>query len=115
MSSWQMPPDINEKEKIVGGILTLSQVGWLGIGVGGCFATVVVMKLMGLGWAGFIFGIPFIVEGIRFAIVKKEDLTLFKYYRIRSSFRKKVKLLPNVRNINVGDVEIIVKKERTTK
>lgn len=108
-----MPPDINEKEKIVGGILTLGQVGWIAIGAACCLTTGLLLKLMDFGWFGFIVGIPFIIQGFRFALVKKEDLTLFKYYKVKAGFKRKTKYLPNTRDINISDVEVIVKKETT--
>lgn len=94
-SLYIVPPDMKEKEKIVGGILTISQFGWL---------------MLGLALAGFIFIILYelfaiyslivavptgLALGLPFAFYKKEELTLFQYLRLKSVFKKKPKQVPN--------------------
>lgn len=97
MAVYQVPPDMKEKEKIIGGLLNINQLLWLiaGFAIG---ATVFVMLF------SFIGGIPALVIGGVFSLtttpfifVKKQDLTLFQYYRYKFAFKRKNHYLPNKR------------------
>jgi uncharacterized membrane protein YhiD involved in acid resistance len=83
MASYNVPPDISEKEKIVGGLLTFAQLIWLIVGVG--ITAVISMFLFAfLGnisiIVGVLIGIPF---GICFAFVKVHTLSLAEYLKLR--------------------------------
>lgn len=100
MSSYTVPPDTREKEKIVGGLLYLSQAFWLLLGfvIGGS----VFILLYNLIGGAFSFGLGVIIAGaigVPFAFYKKEDLTLFQYLRLKRAFKKKAQKLPNQRGI----------------
>jgi hypothetical protein len=98
MGNYTVPPDTKEKEKIVGGLLYLSQAFWLFLGfiiggtafillygvIGGAFSIVIGIILAG--------GI-----GVPFAFYKKEELTLFQYLRLKHKFKRRIQKLPNMR------------------
>ena len=94
MSTYIVPPDMKEKEKIVGGVLTFPQFGWLmgGLVLAGVIFIVLfpLMNIFGLVLAlpvGLVFGLPF-------AFYKKEDLTFFRYLVLKRKFKGKNLRLP---------------------
>lgn len=97
MKAYNVPPDMNEKEKVIGGILTLNQFFWLIGGVGlGSVIFFVLFKLIGSIPAAII-ALLFACSGIPFALYKKKELTLFRYILLKRKFKKKQKKLPNKR------------------
>lgn len=96
MRSYTVPPNMNEKEKVIGGILNLNQFFWiLGGLVLGAIVFVLLFPLLNkfaLAPAGI-----FSLTGIPFAIVKVKELTLFEYLKRNKAFKKKNKYLPNTR------------------
>lgn len=88
---------MNEKEKIIGGILNLNQFFWV---LGGLIIGAVVFALsfpvVG-GTLSLILGALFCLTGIPFAVYKKNGLTLYQYITYKRKFNKKVKKLPNIR------------------
>lgn len=102
MGNYTVPPDTKEKEKIVGGLLYLSQAFWLALGfvIGSC----TFILLYGLLGGVFSITIGIIIAGgvgVPFAFYKKEELTLFQYLRLKRKFKKKIQKLPNLRK---GDI-----------
>lgn len=96
MKSYTVPPDINEKEKIIGGVLNLNQFFWL---LGGLLLGVSVFMLVypilnkySLIIAGFVS-----LSGIPFVIIKIKGLTLYEYLKRKKAFDKKTKYLPNIK------------------
>lgn len=89
---------MNEKEKVIGGILNINQFFWvlgglvLGATVFGLFFTVT-----GMGGFSLFVGGVFCLSGTPFALYKKNGLTLFEYIVRKRKFKKKVKKLPNQR------------------
>ena len=99
MRNYVVPPDVNEKEKIVGGIFNINQFFWLLGGLGlGALMLILTFPLFGKG-ALFIGGL-FSLSGIPFVAIKPKDLTLFEYMKRKRKFKKKTKYLPNERKIN---------------
>lgn len=98
MRSYSVPPDVNEKEKIIGGVLDLHQFFWI---LGGLLIGTLVFILLFpvFGKFSLIFGVIFSFSGVPFVVVKKEGLPLFEYYKRKKSFDKKTKQLPNKRKI----------------
>lgn len=94
-----MPPDTQEKEKIIGGILTLPQGAWIGLPTVG-FAGIS-LSLMGvLGKLIFVLVPVGFGLGCLFAFKKKLGYSLFKYMGLKRKFNKKEKSLINTRDIN---------------
>ena len=93
-STHYIPPDTSEEEKIVGGILTKTQLIWiiLGAGIGIIFA-LVGYALIGI--IGFILVFPPIGYGIYFATKKVENMTLFQYLIYKHRYKKKTKIYIN--------------------
>lgn len=100
MAEYKMTPDIREKEKIVGGLFTISQTVFLGLGivVGGGLGLILWQAtgqlLIGLV-ALFIGALPF----IPFAFVTISELgnmELFRYLVIRMRFRKSQRVFVNM-------------------
>lgn len=96
MRSYSVPPDMNEKEKVIGGILDLYQFFWIlgGLLIG---ALVFIALFPVFGRGSLFFGILFSLSGVPFVVIKKEGLTLFEYLKRKKRFEKKSKYLPNKR------------------
>lgn len=96
MRVYSVPPDINEKEKIIGGFMDIGQFVWIICGVilgliTGISLFFVIKKI------GIIIGVIVSFSGVPFAFKKVEGLTLFEYLRKKRVFNKKNKYLPNKR------------------
>ena len=95
---YQVPPDMKEKEKIIGGLLTLQQFYWILGGTGlGAVLFIATYVLTHIGFLAIMLGILGIASGVPFAIVKKNDLPLFTYLSRKRQFKKKEKKLINKR------------------
>ncbi len=94
---FSVPPDSKEKEKLVGGYLTLPQFGWLILGfvIGmGIF----LMFYKALPILGIIIGASvFLGIGGTFAFYKKEGETFFRYLVLSKRYRNKTKHLPSIK------------------
>jgi len=105
MAVYNVPPDISEKEKIVGGILTSAQLICLLAGIGGAaifsFIFFAIIKT-----AAIILGlIIFVPIGGAFAMVKVKGLSLFEYLKRKRYHKKIVKKIPNHR-VEADDFEL---------
>ena len=93
---YSVPASTNEKEKIVGGILTLNEVIWVGFGVLVFFIFSLLffssLKLFSL-LVGLILGSPFAA----FGIVKIHGVSLMTYIKRKRAFKKLNKRLPKKR------------------
>lgn len=87
---YSMPPDTNEREKIVGGLLTLGQAAWIAVG-GVLYVIWILVTYRVLGAFSFILGIGFLVFGFYFGLKKVDDLPYPKYLRLKRIYKKKVK------------------------
>lgn len=98
MRSYNIPPDMNEKEKIIGGVLDLGQFFWI---LGGLLlgALVFVILFPLLNKFSLIFALIFGLSGVPFVVIKKEGLTLFEYHKRKRKFNKKTHKLPNRRKL----------------
>lgn len=96
MASYKMSADTSEKEKVVGGILTAAQGGWLALGCG-----IIAVLLLGLSRfmppiiALIIALPPGLAVGLSFAFYKKKELTLFQLLSLKRQFKKKSKIMLN--------------------
>lgn len=97
MATYSVPPDISEKEKIVGGILTAAQLICVLVGVG-CAAIFSFATFAFLGTASIIMGvIIFIPVGFVFALFKVKGLPLYTYIKLKKYHKTITKRLPNYR------------------
>lgn len=95
---YQVPPDMKEKEKIIGGLLTLQQFYWiLGGGGLGAFLFISTYLITKIGGLAIFLGILGMASGLPFALIKKHELPLFTYLRRKRQFKKKEKKLINKR------------------
>lgn len=93
---YRLTTDMSEKEKVIGGILTLGQGMWLVTGL--LIAAGVFMALVNTipkGVALFIGIIPGAAIAVPFAFYEPGGLKLSEYIRLRVKFRKKTKFLTN--------------------
>jgi hypothetical protein len=98
MRVYTVPPDMKEKEKIIGGILNINQFFWiLGGLVLGASVFALTFTLTKMGGFSLTLGGLFCLTGVPFALYKKNGLTLFQYITRKRKFKKKVKHLPNKR------------------
>lgn len=93
---YKVSADTSEKEKIVGGIMTINQAGWIVLGLlisAAIFA--LLYKWLGPAVALIICAIPGLTFGGIFAFYKKEQLPLATYLIYKRNFKKKSKRLVN--------------------
>lgn len=91
---YSMPPDTNEKEKIIGGIFTLGQIVWVAGGII-IFVLIILSSFRYLGFFSVILGFPFVVTGFVFALVKVNNFPLPTYLKLKNRFKKKAKYYIN--------------------
>lgn len=94
MMSYHIPPKTDDEEKIVGGVLTLRQVAFIGGGVLLGFLTAVSLFFV-IGNFSIIVGILVAFSGTPFAFYKKNNLTLIGNWRRKKEYEKKNKYLIN--------------------
>lgn len=98
MRKYTIPPTIREKEKVIGGVLSMEEfmylIGGLIIGI---FVFICLMNISKI-IAGIIGGI-FALSGIPFAFIKPKGYSIPKYLKYKKEFKNKTKKLPNKRNI----------------
>lgn len=98
MRTFAVPPNMSEKEKIVGGMFDLGQAFWLAAGL---VSAIVVFLLFNpiLGKFSLVLALPFVFSGLPFVFYKPKGLTLYKYLIRKKEFKKKTKHLPYKRKI----------------
>jgi len=88
---------MNEKEKVIGGILNINQFFWiLGGLIVGALMFACLFPITG-GTVALVIGFLFCFTGLPFAIYQKNGLTLYRYIYLKRKFKKKVQKLPNKR------------------
>ena len=95
MLEYQMPPDISEREKIVGGVLSAGQLLWM---VGGVAIAVAISLALNkaLGVASFVIGIPIgVAFGCVFAFLKPHKIPFARYIKLKIRHAKQIKHLVN--------------------
>jgi len=97
MRMYTVPPNMNEKEKVIGGIFNINQFFWVlgGLGLSAIVFSVMFSVIGGTG--ALVLAFPFLFTGLPFALYKKHDLTLFQLMTLRRKFKRKVKKLPNMK------------------
>ena len=97
---YNVPADIREKEKIIGGLLTIGQGAWLMggfiLGLGSFAGVYLLTRMVPLA---IIVGLPMAGTGIPFAFFKKNGVPLPTYIVRKYMFNKKSHKLINKRNI----------------
>lgn len=94
--SYKMSADTSEKEKVIGGILTAAQGGWLALG--GVIIAIILVSLAQIlppAIALIIALPPGLAVGLSFAFYKKEGLTLFQLLTLNHKFKVKSKVMLN--------------------
>lgn len=95
---YKIPPDVKEKEKVIGGYLTLIEFLWLLGGLGsGLFLFVIFWLLTSSLFVGLFFFILGPALAAPFAFYKKKDLALFDYLKFRRQLLKRNVVLPNTK------------------
>lgn len=125
MLEYQMPPDISEREKIVGGVLSAGQLLWM---VGGVAIAVAISISLNkaLGVASFIIGIP--IGGAfacLFAFVKPHKIPFARYLKLKIRHQRQIKHLVNHDSVkdsydldeykNLRDEKLLRKQSKTKK
>lgn len=95
---YNIPPDIKEKNKMIGGIFTVNQIFWLIGGglIGALFFLIFFTGTKNLGFSMFFF-ILGILLSFPFVFYKKGDLTLWQYLVRKHQFNQKTTRLINKR------------------
>lgn len=98
MARYTVPVDTREKEKIVGGFLTMVQLFWIigGIGFGMLLFILFFMttKVLPISVFAFIIGM---LTTLPFAFITKDGLPLFEFLKRKRKFLKKSHRLVNKR------------------
>lgn len=93
---YKIPPDVKEKEKVIGGMLTLVQFFWLLGGLGGGLFMFVIVWLV---TTNLFLGLFFLALGLGvaapFAFYKKKDLSFYQYLKYKRQLAKRNVYLPN--------------------
>lgn len=98
MGMYQIPPDVKEKEKVIGGILNLVQFLWLLGGLG--LALLLFLATSGITGSlivGLISALLGIGVSLPFAFYKKRDLSFFQYLKFKRRLKNKNVCLVNKR------------------
>lgn len=96
MRMYRVSADTSEKEKAIGGLLTMAQGAWLGAGVAVGLLTIFGLSKVMHPIAAAIIGL--LLGGgiaIPFAFVKVKRLPLFQYLMLKREFRHKTGHLIN--------------------
>ena len=97
---YNVPADVREKEKIIGGLLTIAQGAWLMggfvLGLGSFAGTYLLTGMVPLA---IIVGLPTACFGVPFAFFKKNGIPLPTYIVRKFKFKRKVHKLINKRDI----------------
>lgn len=97
MASHYIPPETDDKEKIIGGVLDMQQFAFLTVGflIG---AGVALSTFYFLGNFSIVLGLIFGLSGVPFAFYKnkKSGLRLIPHLKRKRAFDKKTKYLFNV-------------------
>ena len=94
MKIYNMPSDVNEKEKIIGGLFTWRQFLWIlagtviGLGVFAIFGQIIGAV------PALILGLACIGASLPFVFYKKHEIYLFEYLKRKHLFKKSIKYLP---------------------
>lgn len=98
---YSVPADVREKEKIIGGLLTIGQGAWLMggfvLGLGSFAGTYLLTKFVPLA---IMTGFPVALTGVPFAFFKKNGVPLPTYIVRKIKFNKKNHHLINKREFN---------------
>lgn len=98
MRKYYIPPTIKDKEKIIGGILTLGQFMFLIVGlVIGLVLGVLLYTLTKSIEIAIIAILAGLATGVPFAFYRKNGLTLTQYIKYKKRFIMKEKKLPKRR------------------
>ena len=93
---YRMSADTSEKEKIIGGILTAGQGGWLALGAGIIGIGLVTLSTVVPPMVALVISAPIgLAFGGMFAFYRKEGLTLFRYLTLHHQFRQENKIMLN--------------------
>lgn len=97
MKIYYVPPDMSEKEKIIGGVFTMEQFLWLlAGGIIGVLVFITTFNALGKVLS-VIISLPFLLLGVPFAFYKVNNLPLFEYLKRKRIFNSKNKYLVNER------------------
>lgn len=99
--TYRMSADTSEKEKVIGGILTASQGGWLALGAGITAVILVSLAQVIHPAVALVIALPpgALVGGF-FAFYQKEGLTLFQFITLNRKFKVKTKIMLNTLTYN---------------
>lgn len=97
MKKYYIPADMSEKEKIIGGVLTIIQLFWLLVGlVIGAGVFLLTYNFIG-PILGLVLAVIFTAIGLPFAFYTKQDLTFFQFLTLKIKRKKELKELKNYR------------------
>lgn len=92
MRTYAVPPNINEKEKIVGGVFDLGQLFWLALG--GVLAIITFFIFFPIfGTFALVLALPVAFSGLPFVFYKPKGLTYYTYLKRKRAFKRKTKVL----------------------
>lgn len=95
---YEIPPNDNESEKPIGGVLTFVQFFWLlGGAVLGVLSYLGLFALTNLQIISIIPALAVCLSGVPFAFFKKYNMSLATYLITKKKFKKKSKQLINRR------------------
>lgn len=96
LKNYDMPPAANEDEKIIGGILSFKQFGWLlGFFALGMLTFTFSYLIFRIKFLAIFLGICAFICGIPFAFIRKYDFSFYKYLKVKKNYNKQTKKFVN--------------------
>lgn len=106
MRTYTSISDNKQPEKFFGGLLTLSQGGWIAVGglTGMLLSSGVYMAVKSM-WVAIPFAIPFLIGGAIMAFTKIHGMSIIKYHSTKAIFNKQQQFILNCRPKYMKDVK----------
>ena len=106
MAVYKTVEEHDQKEKIIGGWMTLGQAAYIAVGflIGMTGATVVLMISQSKILAGIMI-LPGLAIGAVFAFARIHGMSITQYYKVKKIFDQQIRKLPNCRPKYMKDVK----------
>lgn len=100
MRLYTLPPDTQEEEKTIGGLITMKQFFWL---IGGFISALAVAVVVGILTGSVVISMLYAIVTFAlstpFAFYKKYDMDLYSYLKLKIGHLNKTHQMVNKRNV----------------
>lgn len=95
MAYYNVPPDTNEPDKIIGGVLTIGEVAWLSLGLLVAAVVALICRYL-FGGATFLIGLIFLPVGVPFVWFKVKGMKLASFIKYKMKYLMEQKAYINI-------------------